>query len=69
MDGYELARELRRTLNASDVMLVAITGYAASADRHRARAAGFDAYLSKPVDPGLLARVLDGDGLREGPPA
>ena len=68
MDGYELARELRRRLNEAEVRLVAITGYAAASDRHRAKAAGFDAHLSKPVDPELLARVLDGEGAPLGPP-
>ena len=57
MNGYELAQWLRRTTR--NVTLVAVTGYAALADRKRARAAGFDAHLSKPVDLGQLASMLD----------
>jgi CheY-like chemotaxis protein len=60
MDGYELAHALRRTKFCSEVMLVAVTGYAASSDRARAKAAGFDAHVSKPVDPQVLQSVLDG---------
>jgi hypothetical protein len=39
-------------------LLVAITGYGLPHDRRRAEAVGFDAYLTKPVDPIALARVI-----------
>jgi signal transduction histidine kinase/ActR/RegA family two-component response regulator len=59
MDGYELARALRGTPQGRRLALIAVTGYAATSDRRRAEAAGFDAHLSKPVDPRELADVLE----------
>jgi CheY-like chemotaxis protein len=48
MDGYELARHLRR-VHGMEMRLVAITGYGQQSDRARAFAAGFDEHLIKPV--------------------
>ena len=48
MDGYELARRLREDPAHRHLRLVALTGYGQPADRHRSRAAGFDALLVKP---------------------
>jgi CheY-like chemotaxis protein len=48
MDGYELAARLRARGGA--LHLVAITGYGQESDAARARAAGFDQHLVKPVD-------------------
>jgi signal transduction histidine kinase/ActR/RegA family two-component response regulator len=56
MDGYELARRIRGL--APRVALVAISGYGQSEDRERARAAGFDAHLTKPFSYEELARTL-----------
>jgi signal transduction histidine kinase/DNA-binding response OmpR family regulator len=59
MDGYTLARELRARPGGDQALVVAITGYGQDADQRRAREAGFDRHLVKPVDPetvlGLLA--------------
>jgi len=38
--------------------LVAVTGYGQPEDRRRAREAGFDEHLVKPVDPAALQRAL-----------
>jgi two-component system CheB/CheR fusion protein len=40
------------------MLLVALSGYGQEADRHRAREAGFDHHLVKPVKLGELERVL-----------
>ena len=56
LDGYEVARRLRRLPATSGAVLIAVTGYGAEADRSRARAAGFDHHLTKPVQ---LASVED----------
>ena len=58
IDGYTLARELRGTPNCATVRLIALTGYSRSSDRERGHAAGFDAYLVKPVDPDQLRRIV-----------
>jgi PAS domain S-box-containing protein len=62
MDGYELARVLRREEAHRTTRLVALTGYAQPEDRQRARDAGFDAHMSKPPDLEKLMKVLSSDG-------
>jgi CheY-like chemotaxis protein len=57
IDGYEAARRLRSRLGG-DVWLIAVTGWGQERDRERAREAGFDAHLTKPVTLEALARVL-----------
>jgi CheY-like chemotaxis protein len=44
------------------VLLVAITGYGQDGDRRRSREAGFDAHLTKPIDPGVLDALLTNAG-------
>jgi len=56
MDGYEVARQVRRSGLA--VRMIALTGYGQAEDVKRAAAAGFDAHLIKPVDLELLERAL-----------
>jgi CheY-like chemotaxis protein len=60
MDGYELAQHLRRSPpDGQGVrLLVAVTGYGQEADKRRAKAAGFDRHLVKPVDLANLVRVV-----------
>jgi signal transduction histidine kinase/CheY-like chemotaxis protein len=50
MDGFELARLLRKIPHLVQTPLVAITGYAQDDDRQRALASGFSEHLAKPVD-------------------
>jgi len=59
MDGYELARRLRALPQLGGVSLVALTGYGTERERERALQSGFDRHLVKPLDPALLARLLD----------
>ncbi|HET7217516.1 MAG TPA: response regulator [Vicinamibacterales bacterium] len=59
IDGYEVARRLRAAPETQALTLVALTGYGLPAQREKALAAGFDVHLVKPVDPELLARLLD----------
>jgi signal transduction histidine kinase len=56
MSGYEVARRIRE--QATDVLLVAVTGYGSEEARHRSREAGFDHHLVKPVDFATLQQVL-----------
>ncbi len=58
MDGYEVARRLRREPGLEGVLLVALTGWGQDEDRRRSREAGFDEHLVKPVDPAAVATLL-----------
>jgi signal transduction histidine kinase len=58
MDGLELARKLRAAPGCP--FLVAVTGYGRGSDQERAREAGFDAHLVKPVSVETVLRVIDG---------
>ena len=50
MDGYELAAHLRKIPGLSGLRLIAVTGYGQESDHRKAREAGFDHHLVKPVD-------------------
>jgi two-component system CheB/CheR fusion protein len=60
VDGYEVARRLRRQPGLEKSLLVAVTGYGQEEDRRRAAAAAFDAHLVKPADPTDLFSLLTG---------
>jgi DNA-binding response OmpR family regulator len=49
LDGLEVARRLRANLTLQTMTLIAITAYGREEDRRRAKAAGFDHHLVKPV--------------------
>jgi CheY-like chemotaxis protein len=59
MNGYELARRLRKLPGCGEATLVAITGYGQQSDQASAAYAGFDSYFVKPVDPAGLFALLD----------
>jgi CheY-like chemotaxis protein len=58
MDGYAVAAELRKDEAMKASQLIAVSGYGREEDRRRAREAGFDAHLTKPVAPEVLQRLL-----------
>jgi PAS domain S-box-containing protein len=58
LDGYEVARRIRRAPAGQRVYLIALTGYGQANDRRRAHEAGFDVHLVKPLDPVELSRAL-----------
>ncbi|MBI1990843.1 MAG: response regulator, partial [Betaproteobacteria bacterium] len=60
IDGYEVARRVRASPGARQMKLVAFTGYGQEEDLQRARLAGFDACLVKPLELGALERILAG---------
>jgi two-component system, cell cycle response regulator DivK len=51
MDGYEVARELRRHEALRQTPIVAITSYAMAGDREKALSAGCSHYIEKPINP------------------
>lgn len=58
IDGFEVARQLRRSPETATATLIAVTGYGQEEDRRKSRQAGFDYHLVKPVDPNELERLL-----------
>jgi signal transduction histidine kinase/ActR/RegA family two-component response regulator/HAMP domain-containing protein len=59
-DGYEVARTLSKASELSSSLLIALTGYASTDDRERARNAGFDFHLAKPLRVDRLPEIIDG---------
>ena len=51
LDGYEVARRLKRDPARRAIPLIAITALAMMGDRDKILAAGFDGYITKPIDP------------------
>jgi PAS domain S-box-containing protein len=57
-DGYEVARRLRAAAEAKRLWLIALSGYGLPGDNQRAREAGFDAYLTKPINSEKVAEIF-----------
>ena len=58
MDGYQLAPELRRVAGCRKLVLAAATGYGMASDKQKAREAGFDYHLVKPLDADMLIEFV-----------
>ena len=58
MDGYELARRMRKLEGMEQALLIAVTGYGQEDDRRKALDAGFDHHMVKPVDAAKLLRIV-----------
>jgi two-component system cell cycle response regulator DivK len=50
MDGYEVTRRLRSQESTKGIPVVAVTSFAMKGEEERAREAGCNAYISKPID-------------------
>jgi CheY-like chemotaxis protein len=59
-DGYWLLQQVRAHAPADDVPAVALTAFTERYSREQALEAGFDAFLSKPIEPDALCRALRG---------
>ena len=59
MDGYDLARTLRALPGYDKVPMVAVTGYSMFDDRGRSLDAGFNAHLTKPIEPRALLDLIE----------
>jgi signal transduction histidine kinase len=58
IDGYEVARRIRAGRSGNTPLLVALTGYGGADVAKRARDAGFDLHITKPIELGRLQSVL-----------
>jgi CheY-like chemotaxis protein len=65
MDGLTLTRQLKADEKTSHIIVVALTAFAMKGDDAKARAAGCDGYITKPIDtrtlPGAVAAYLRRD--------
>jgi CheY-like chemotaxis protein len=66
MDGFAVAKALRSDPATLGTYLIAQTGYGKVEDRRRAREAGFDLHMTKPIDPTELEHVLASVAARVG---
>jgi two-component system cell cycle response regulator DivK len=68
-DGYEALRKLRASERFKQTPVVAVTAYASDEQMARAKLAGFDGFLGKPLDPDRfplqIRRILDGEQVWE----
>lgn len=74
MNGLELTRRLKADPATRDIVVLALTAYAMKGDEHRAREAGCNGYIAKPIDTRSLAAVVreylereDGESRAAGP--
>ena len=58
MNGYQLAESLRGLSDYRTTPLIAVTGYTEYDDRGRSLRAGFDAHLTKPINPSQLLELV-----------
>jgi CheY-like chemotaxis protein len=67
-DGFTLLGEIRQSPHAS-LRVLALTAHAMSGDRERALRAGFDGYITKPIDirafPELVRQALAGEAVSQ----
>jgi two-component system cell cycle response regulator DivK len=60
LDGYEVTRRIKADPALRAIPIIAVTSYALSGDEDKARAAGCDAYVTKPYSPRqLLAKIRE----------
>ena len=59
MDGLALTRQLKADPRTSRILIIAATAYAMKGDEERARAAGCDGYITKPIDTRRLPHDIE----------
>lgn len=66
-DGYEALRQVRTDASLKGATVIAVTAHASAAEMQKARQAGFDGFLSKPLDadrfPDQIRRILNGEAI------
>ena len=66
MDGYAVAREIRRRPWGRQALLIAATGWGQQKDKDAATEAGFDVHMVKPLDFGALKEAIEAVGASRG---
>lgn len=68
-DGYQALRDIRSSGHLKEIPIVAVTAYASDEQMQRARQAGFDGFIGKPIDPDRfpdqIRRALAGEPVWE----
>lgn len=59
LDGFGVVRRIRQDPRCASMRVIAITAYAMKGDRQRALAAGFDDYITKPIDAATLRQRVE----------
>lgn len=59
LDGFATVRQLRADPRFRHMQVLAITAFAMRGDREKALDAGFDGYITKPIDGAQLERIVD----------
>jgi len=60
LDGYEATRRIKANPELRAIPIIVVTSYALSGDETKAKAAGCDAYVTKPFSPrALLAKIRE----------
>jgi CheY-like chemotaxis protein len=59
LDGFSTVRKIREDAAISSLPVLAVTAYAMRGDREKTLEAGFDGYLSKPINPAALDAELE----------
>src|SRR5207253_3123740 len=66
MSGLALTRQLKADPCCRDIVILALTAFAMKGDEERAREAGCDGYVSKPIDVDALPALIEGHLARGG---
>lgn len=59
MNGYEVLKSLRNDPRTQDLRVIALTAFSMQGDRDKVLAAGFNGYMSKPIDPVTFVRDVE----------
>lgn len=61
INGWAVARALRKKPNLESVRIIAMTGHYGANERQRSLDAGCEGHLVKPIDPAIILRLLQED--------
>jgi len=59
MDGYNIAREIKKNEELKNIPIIAVTAYAMMGDKEKAIDAGAIGYIEKPIDPDTFVSQME----------